>query len=149
MLVGIPALFLYLPVIAIIVGYLGLRIFLSGHYVTDAVRTRLAQDLNCDVGLSRASMSPMGALVLEKLSLSYRKADGLHEVFSAESVEIEFEPLSLLETRLRVRGLKFHGAALAFERDSEGWLTMGRIMRPMGNRPSLLMAVQAEDSILR
>ena len=124
-LVGVSAFFFYLPVIAIVVGYLGLRIFLSSHYVTDAVRARLAQDLNCDVGLARASMSPMGTLVLEKLSLSYRKADGVHEVFSTESVEVQFEPVSLLETRLQFTGLKFNGAALALERDSEGWLTLG------------------------
>ena len=144
-LVSIPSILLCV----IIAGYLGLRIFLSSHYVTEAVRTRLAHDLNCDVNLSRASLSPMGTLILENLSLTYRKADGLHQVFTADLVEVEFEPMSLLETRLRFMGLKFSGAALALERDSEGWLTLGRIVRPIGNRPALSLVVEASDSVLR
>lgn len=147
-LVSAPVIFLCL-VIAGFAGCLGLRIFLSSHYMKEAVRTCLGQDLNCEVALSRAGLSPMGTLVLENLSLSYRKADGLHEVFKSDRAEVEFEPLSLFESRLRFTALRFRGAALALERDSEGWLTLGRIVRPAANRPGFSVTVQATDSTLR
>jgi hypothetical protein len=143
--VSIPSILLCV----LVAGYFGLRIFVSGHHVAEAVRERIAHSLNCTVRLSGANLSPMGTMILKDLDLSYRKADGLHQVFRADSVEIEFEPLSLLDSHLRLTAVKFTGAALAVERDSEGWLTLGRIVRSMDKRPALTLTVEARDSVVR
>jgi len=111
----------------LVVAYFGARVFLSSRYIADAVVSFLSERLNCDIVVERAKLDPFSALYLKGFSLSYRKTNKVHDVLRADGVELDFDPLVALGN-LRFDSVRLSNASVRLERDSEGWITAGRII---------------------
>lgn len=108
--------------------YLLFRLLLSGAYVSSSVLGLLSKQFACRVEIAGATLSLRG-LTIRDLSLSYPKADRTHEVARVGVMTVGFHPYPFFKTGVFDR-LEMDDVALSIAWDSEGWLTLGRVVSP-------------------
>ena len=108
--------------------YFTLKLLLAGSYVTSSVVDSLSKKFNCNVKIGGASLS-YNRLTVTGLTLSYRKARAIHQVAKIGTMVVHFSPGAFF-SKGAFRRIDLDNVALTVERDSEGWLTFGRIVEP-------------------
>ncbi|NOZ23790.1 MAG: AsmA-like C-terminal region-containing protein [Planctomycetes bacterium] len=123
--------------------YFALKLLLAGSYVTASVVDSLSRTFNCNVRIDGACLS-YNRLTISGLTLSYRKARAIHEIVKIGTMTVGFSP-SAFFNRGVFRTIEIDNVSLTIERDSEGWLTFGRIIKPSATLATKSFPIRVRD----
>ena len=110
------------------IAYFAFKLFLSGSYVRSCVIESLADKFNCNLAVDSATLG-RDHLIIRGFTLSYRKSRQVHHVARIGKIIVHFRPHPFFKTGA-FDSVQIEDAVVTVARDSEGWVTIGRIISP-------------------